>query len=187
MKLLTVYGSPTPPGKLARALGLIEEDVRARFPGWQAERLSPQTTTDPVVAIWEADAVDRVREADAVVLASPVFRGSLSGTLKLLLDTLPGEALRSKPVGVLTVAAAPHHFLSAERHLRDILAWFGALTVPNSAFFVDRAFATDEVSDDVRCDLGEFTEQLTVLTERLSGHRFGPDPLHVRMSPPAGR
>lgn len=183
MKLLTVYGSPTPPGKLARALGLIEDDVRSR-PGWTVERLTPVPTADPVVALWGDDAVSRVEDADAVVLASPVFRGSVTGTLKLLIDALPNAALRSKPVGVLTVAAAPHHFLSAERHLRDVLAWFGALTAPNGAFFVDRTFASDDVPAEARADLREFADQVTVLAERLPGHHFGPDPLHVRFTRP---
>ncbi|WP_430334358.1 NADPH-dependent FMN reductase [Rhodococcus sp. ACT016] len=182
MKLLTVYGSPTPPGKLTRALGLIEDDVRGRHPGWIVDRLIPEPTADPVVALWGDDAVDRVCAADAVVLASPVFRGSFTGTLKLLVDALPNEALRNKPVGILTVAAAPHHFLSAERHLRDVLAWFGALTAPNGAFFVDRTFASDDVPADARADLREFVEQVTVLAERLPGHHFGPDPLHVRFT-----
>lgn len=182
MKLLTVYGSPTPPGKLARALGLIEDAVRSRCPGWTVDRLSPAPTADPVVALWGDDAVERVQAADAVVLASPVFRGSFTGTLKLLVDALPNEALRSKPVGILTVAAAPHHFLSAERHLRDVLAWFGALTAPNGAFFVDRTFASDDVPAETRAELCEFVEQITVLAERLPGHHFGPDPLHVRFT-----
>ncbi|WP_051163418.1 NADPH-dependent FMN reductase [Nocardia brevicatena] len=141
MKLLTIYGSPTPPGKLARALSVIEDEVRTSFPGWTVDRLAPEPTDRSMVATWGAEAVARVHAADAVVPASPVFRGSFTGTVKILLDALPNEALRSKPVGILTLAAAPHHFLSAERHLRDVLAWFGALTAPNGAFFVDRTFA----------------------------------------------
>ncbi|MEZ7002156.1 NADPH-dependent FMN reductase [Streptomyces sp. AD55] len=180
MRLATVYGSPTPPGKMARALGLIEREVRERHPGWSVERLAPRDSVGPVVATWDEEAVRRIGEADAVVLASPVYRGSLTGTLKLLIDMLPNEALRSKPVGILTVAAAPHHFLSAERHLRDILGWFGALTAPNGAFFVDTEFRTDDVADDVRAALGEFTAQVVTLAERLDGREFGPDPLTVR-------
>ncbi|WP_275792922.1 NADPH-dependent FMN reductase [Prescottella equi] len=184
MNLLTVYGSPTPPGKLARALGRVEDDVRARQPGWAVDRLVPEPTADPVVALWGDDAVERVRAADAVILASPVFCGSFTGTLKLLVDALPNDALRNKPVGILTVAAAPHHFLSAERHLRDVLAWFGALTAPNGAFFVDRTFASDDVAPDALAELRELVEQVTVLAERLPGHHFGPDPLHVRFTRP---
>ncbi len=179
MKLATIYGSPTPPGKLARALGLIEDGVRDRHPGWQVERIEPQPLT-PVVATWHESAVERVGAADAVVVATPVFRGSITGTLKLLIDLLPNEALRSKPVGILTVAAAPHHFLSAERHLRDLLGWFGALTAPNSAFFVDQVFRTDDVAAEALAQLREFGDQVVVLAERTHGQQFGPDPLTVR-------
>lgn len=180
MKLATIYGSPTPPGKLARALGLLETGVRDRRPGWTVERIEPEKPIGPVVATWSDDAVRRIADADAVVLASPVYRGSLTGTVKLLIDMLPNEALRSKPVGILTVAAAPHHFLSAERHLRDILGWFGALTAPNSAFFVDQVFREGEVAPEVVAGLREFADQVVVLAESLHGRRFGPDPLTVR-------
>ncbi|SDQ70069.1 NADPH-dependent FMN reductase [Thermostaphylospora chromogena] len=180
MKLVTIYGSPTPPGKLARALELLETGVRERHPGWEVERIAPASTITPVVATWRDDVVEKVSGADAVVISSPVFRGSITGTLKLLIDMLPVEALRSKPVAILTVAAAPHHFLSAERHLRDVLSWFGALTAPNSAFFVDRVFAADTVDDEVRHELHELADQVVVLAERLSGRSFGPDPLTVR-------
>ncbi|GEL20692.1 NADPH-dependent FMN reductase [Pseudonocardia asaccharolytica] len=182
MRLATVYGSPTPPGKLARALGLLEQGVRDRHPGWEVERIAPRDSIAPVVATWGDDAVERIGGADAVVLASPVFRGSITGTLKILIDMLPNEALRSKPVGILTVAAAPHHFLSAERHLRDILSWFGALPTPNSAFFVDRVFGDAEVDAEAVTDLREFADQLVVLAERLDGRHFGPDPLTVRFT-----
>lgn len=109
-----------------------------------------------------------------------MFRASIPGTLKVLFDMLPTEALRSTPVGILTVAAAPEHFLSAERHLRDILSWFGALTAPNSGFFVDGVLADPEVAPEVVADLGELADQLTVLAENLGGRHFGPDPLSVR-------
>ncbi|WP_327048463.1 NAD(P)H-dependent oxidoreductase [Microbispora sp. NBC_01189] len=182
MKLVTIYGSPTPPGKLARALGLLEAGVRDRRPGWEVERIAPETAVGPVVSTWRDDAATKVGDADAVVIASPVFRASITGTLKLLIDMLPVEALRSKPVAILTVAAAPHHYLSAERHLRDVLSWFGALTAPNSAFFVDRAFADHEVAADVLDELHELGEAAVVLAERLAGQTFGPAPLTVRYS-----
>lgn len=181
MKLTTIYGSPTPPGKLARGLGLLEDHVRTTHPTWKTERLVSRSL-GPVTGVWDDDAVGRVEEADAVVIASPVFRGSLPGTLKLLIDMLPNPALRSKPVGIFTVAAAPHHFLSAERHLRDILSWFGALTVPNSVFFVDRRLEEGEDDEEVHSDLREFTDQVISLAEKIDGTGFGPAPLHVKMT-----
>lgn len=181
MKLTTIYGSPTPPGKLARGLGLVEDYVHTAHTTWDTDRISSKSL-DPVTGIWEDDAIARVEDADAVVIASPVFRGSFPGTLKLLIDMLPNSALRSKPVGIFTVAAAPHHFLSAERHLRDILSWFGALTAPNSVFFVDRRLAEGEDDEEVYSDLREFTDQVIALAEKNAGTCFGPAPLHVKMT-----
>lgn len=181
MKLTTIYGSPTPPGKLARGLILLEDHVQTTHPSWEIDRLS-SNSLGHVTGVWGDDAVTRVESADAVIITSPVFRGSIPGTLKLLLDMLPNSALRSKPVGIFTVAAAPHHFLSAERHLRDILSWFGALTTPNSVFFVDRRLAEGEVDKEVYSDISEFTDQVIYLAEKTTGASFGPGPLHVKMT-----
>jgi hypothetical protein len=64
--------------------------------------------------------------ARAVVFAAPVYRASYPGVLKNLLDLLPVEALRAKPVGILAMGASAHHYLGVDTHLRAVLAWFGA-------------------------------------------------------------
>ncbi len=174
MRLLTVYGSPTPPGKLARGMDLAEESLR-RYSGWECIRLAPSSPTG-----WPLDAEALVSEADAVLVASPVFRASFPAVLKQLFEQLPVAALRSTPVGLLTVAAAPQHALGAERHLRDVLSWFGALTAPGSSFFVDRTFAADPVDPEVRAELGELVDQLVVLATALPGTDLGPSPLAAR-------
>ncbi|GLV50060.1 hypothetical protein TBS_06360 [Thermobispora bispora] len=178
MRLVSIYGSPTTPGKLARAMSIAEDRVR-QHDGWEVRRLTSQPTDNPVVGLWSASDVDAVAGADAVLVASPVFRASIPGTLKLLFDMLPNEALRNKPVAILTIGAAPHHFLAAERHLRDLLAWFGALGAPNAAYFVDSTFK-DDVPQEAKDELAELVDQVVNLAERLSGLTFGPDPLTVR-------
>jgi len=179
VRFVSIYGSPTPPGKLARAMGIAEDHVRQRD-GWQVQRLASRPTDNPVVGLWDAGDVEAVAAADAVLVASPVFRASIPGTLKLLFDMLPNEALRNTPVAILTVGAAPHHFLSAERHLRDLLSWFGAIGAPNAAFFVDSTFKDEVVPQEAQDELAECVDQVVHLAERLSGLEFGPDPLTVR-------
>ena len=75
-------------------------------------------------------------QADAVILASPVYRGSFTGALKNLLDHLPIEALTGKPVGIVAMGATNHHYLGVDWHLRDVLAWFGA--IGSAAVFIFR-------------------------------------------------
>lgn len=181
MKLVTVYGSPTSPGKLARGLDLIENYVRKQYPSWKTHRLAAERM-DRVSGVWSEQAVAEIESADAVIVASPVFRGSFPGNLKLLLDMLPNVALRSKPVGIFTIAAAPHHFLSAERHLRDVLAWFGALSAPNSLFTVDAALAEEPTPDDLIDEIESFASQVIQLRDTTRDLSLGPDPLHVKMT-----
>ncbi len=177
--LAVVYGSPTPPGKLARALDVIEAHL-AGNESWTTQRIAPTAGDTWLAASWGEADVAAVADADAVVLSTPVFRASMSSTLKMLLDQLPVEALRSKPVGVCSVAAAAEHALGAEQHVRDVLAWFGALTVPNAAFFVDRILASENIEAGVVTELGEFVDQVTTLAESLNGFQFGPAPLAAR-------
>jgi FMN reductase len=78
--------------------------------------------------------------ADAVLLATPVYRGSMTGTLKNLIDHIPTEAPRGKPVAILAMGASDHHYLGADRHLRDVLSFFGALVCPTACYLSSRDF-----------------------------------------------
>ena len=80
-----------------------------------------------------AGAVAAIDASAGVVFGSPVYRASIPGVLKNLIDHLSVESLRDKPVALIVVGARPHHYLGVDRHMRDILAWFGALALPTSA------------------------------------------------------
>jgi len=144
--LVAVLGSATPPGRLHRALA--EGLARAGERGADAElidlgraAIAPADGRPPeALADDTAATIAQLAAADAVVLATPVYRGSLTGTLKNLLDHVPVEALRDTPVAIVAMGASDHHHLGAERHLRDVLAFFGALVVPTAVYLTSRDF-----------------------------------------------
>ncbi len=143
-----ILGSTTPPGRMHRALdGAIE---RAATRGIGAELLDLGTLDlgfaagTPLGDLSDDSAatVAAIEGARAVILATPIYRGSLSGSLKNLIDLTPVAALQGKVVGIVAMGASDHHFLGAERHLRDVLAFFGAVVMPvavylNGADFTD--------------------------------------------------
>src|ERR1700754_5039188 len=102
--LVIVLGSATPPGRLHRALGEAVEAAGERHPGLTTTTLDLATLRIPFAdGRPPADAgpdvetaVNAITEADAVVLASPTYRGSLTGVLKNLIDHVPVPALRGK-------------------------------------------------------------------------------------------
>jgi NAD(P)H-dependent FMN reductase len=149
--LAAIIGSVTPPGRLDAA-------VRAAvaFAGAQ-----DGVTTDVVSLVdhrlpfadgrpLDGDAaavVGRIASAGAVLIASPVYRASFTGALKNLLDLVPVEGLRNKPVGILAMGASPHHYLGVDWQLRSVLAWFGALVAPTSVYLEPPHFREGALAD----------------------------------------
>jgi FMN reductase len=97
------------------------------------------TDADPDLLEWQdptvAALVDQVGAADLVVVASPTYKATYTGLLKLFLDRFAGgTGLRGVAVPMM-LGAAPHHALAAELHLRPLLVELGA-SVPTPALFL---------------------------------------------------
>ncbi len=185
MRLVVVLGSATAPGRLHRALAEAVE--RAEGNGTSVElidlaerRIAPADGRPPeALGDDTAALVAAIAAADAVVLATPVYRGSLTGTLKNLLDHVPVEALRDKPVAIVAMGASEHHHLGAERHLRDVLAFFGALVVPTAVYLSSRDFEDGAPAERAAHDLDAALASALVLAGAGIG-ALGPDPLAAR-------
>ena len=72
-----------------------------------------------------ADLVARVGEADLVVVASPTYKGTYTGVLKLFLDRFATDGLRGVAVPLM-LGAGPAHALAPELSLRPVLSEIGA-------------------------------------------------------------
>jgi FMN reductase len=80
------------------------------------------TPGDPATAA----AVSAIREADVLVVATPTYKGSYTGVLKVLLDQLPADALAGKrSVPVVTAGVAPQAAAAAAL-LTQLLGELGA-------------------------------------------------------------
>ena len=113
--IVAVLGSVTPPGRLSRAVG--EALSRAGARGIDTALIDLATLRLPFAdgSPLDGDAarvVEQLASAEAVLFATPVYRASITGSLKNLLDLTPVEALESKPCGIVAMGATPHHFLA---------------------------------------------------------------------------
>lgn len=191
MKLVLVVGAATPPGRLNAAVEHLAQALAARRSDVSTETLSLAATrleTCDGRKLEDYDAATRgavisVQGADAVLLAAPVYRASFPGVLKNLLDLLPVEALRDKPVGIVAMGGSPHHYLAVDAHLRLVLAWFGAVTLPNSAYLTGRDFAEGKLAaESAIADLDALSDALVAFAAALGGKSFGPVPLAARFT-----
>ena len=64
----------------------------------------------------------QIAAADAVVVATPVYKAAYSGLLKAVLDLLPQEGLAGKLVLPLATGGSQSHMLALDYALRPVLA-----------------------------------------------------------------
>jgi FMN reductase len=161
--LVAVIGSVTPPGRLRRAVSEALE--RSGEPATLidlAERRIAFAVGGPPEGD-TAEVVAALAGARAVLLATPTYRGSMTGALKNLLDHTPVAALRDTAVGIVAMGASDHHFLGADRHLRDVLTFFGALVVPVSVYATSRDFDDGVPGERVAAELDALVRTTTAL------------------------
>jgi len=192
IRITSILGSATKPGRLHRAVNEALDRAESSVPasvtridlaeveigfadGTPLDRLEDDSP----------DVVGAIASADAVLLATPVYRGSLTGSLKNLLDLTPVEALQGKPVLIVAMGASDHHSLGVERHLRDVLSFFGALVLPGDVYLTSRDFTDGVPGENATGLLDQGIAGLAALADATDGiESLGPDPLIARLSRP---
>jgi FMN reductase len=85
-------------------------------------------------------AVTTVQNADLVVVASPTYKASFTGILKLFLDLLPSEGLRGVVAIPMMMGGADTHALAPDLLLKPVLVELGATTPSPGLFLRDSQF-----------------------------------------------
>ncbi|WP_128476081.1 NADPH-dependent FMN reductase [Halorussus pelagicus] len=132
-------------GGAADLLDLREYDLPAYDPD-----------TDDADAGDAADLKRAVREADAVLLGSPMYHGSYSSVLKTALDYCGFEEFEHKTVGLLAVSGGGFPITALE-HLRSVCRALDAWVLPHQAAVPrshsairDGTFTDEDVAERVR-------------------------------------
>ena len=145
LRTVVVVGNPKPASRtldaalhVARELGGVEPELVVDLALVGPDLLD---WSSPVVA----DLVAAVGAADLVVVASPTYKGSYAGLLKLFLDRFAGgTGLTGLAVPVMLGGSAAHA-LAPELLPRPVLTELGA-TVPGRGLFVLDSAHADPVA-----------------------------------------
>lgn len=84
--------------------------------------------------------VARLLSADALVIATPIYKASYPGLFKHLLDLLDPTALQGKPVLLAATGGGEKHALAVEHQLRPLLAFFEAQSLATAVHASDKDF-----------------------------------------------
>ena len=134
-QIAVVVGNPKPASRTLAAATYVARSLTGASPTLTVDLATLGAAlldwADPSIAALVAS----VGAADLVVVASPTYKGTYTGLLKLFLDRFAGgTGLRGLAVPML-LGAGPQHALAAELTLRPVLTELGA-TVPGRGLFV---------------------------------------------------
>lgn len=97
----------------------------------------------------EAEAeLQRIENADLLVVATPVYRASFTGLFKYLFDFVDQYALVDTPVLLAATGGSERHALIIEHQLRPLFSFFQSLALPVGVYAHDSDFTDYKVSNE---------------------------------------
>jgi FMN reductase len=166
VNFIVVVGDPKPESRtlgvaLAAAEALAESLGLPAGPGVVDLSVLARRLLLPEPSAAIEDATDQVLSADLLLVASPTFKGTYSGLLKVFLDRLPYRGLEDTIALPLLVMNSPLHAPAVEKHLRPLLVELGAeVPAPGLAVLESEIDALDRVlhrwTDEVVRALGRY-------------------------------
>ncbi len=86
--------------------------------------------------------VDAVRQADGLVVVTPIFNASYSGLFKSFFDVFEADSLAGKPVLIAATGGTARHSLALDHALRPLFAYLQAVVVPTGVFAASQDWGT---------------------------------------------
>lgn len=171
MSVLLIGGSPTQPSRSTALLDAVSQRLRTLAGPLPQERLQVRELPAQALLLtdWNnaelARAIAQVESAQAVVIATPVYKAAYSGVLKAFLDLLPQYALRDKAVLPLATGGSPLHMLALDYALRPVLQSMGARHVLPGVYATDAQLTSTapgsyQINADIALRLDEAVELL---------------------------
>lgn len=180
LRIVAVSGGLQRPSRAAalaeHLLDLIGEDIHSEQQLIELGELAPQLAG----ALWRSqlpEAVERqlvaVEQADVLVVATPVYRGSYTGLFKHFFDFIYQDALVDTPILLAATGGSERHALVIDHQLRPLFSFFQARTLPLGVYATDRDFAEGRVHNDALIQRARLAVQRAMPLLALS-HRAAP-------------
>lgn len=120
-----------------------------------------------------AEAMDRVTEADGLIVVSPIFNASYSGLFKMFIDSLDGDALEGKPVLVAATAGSARHALVLEHALRPLFVYLKAIVAPTAVLAASEDWGSgeSEAGEQLVSRIDRASSELARLMVSIPAHR----------------
>jgi FMN reductase len=143
MRVAVVVGNPKPKSRTRDAGVLVARKLAGQEPELVLDliELGPALLEfgNPAVA----EAIRAVQGAELAIVASPTYKATYTGLLKLFLDQFPPNGLLGVTAVPLMLGAGPDHALAPDLLLKPVLVELGATCPAPGLYLIDKSFAED--------------------------------------------
>ncbi|HEY2512522.1 MAG TPA: NADPH-dependent FMN reductase [Polyangiaceae bacterium] len=170
--ILCILGSPSAPSRTAFMADYVVEQLGRAGHAVETLVLRDLPAEDLVKARMNAPeiakAIAQVESAQAVIVATPIYKAAYSGLLKTFLDLLPQFGLQDKAILTLATSGGPAHVMAIDYALRPVLMSLGAHHVEPSWVIMEQGISKQQ---DGKYELtAETRGKLDEMAGRFSGY-----------------
>jgi FMN reductase len=93
--------------------------------------------------------IERIATADALVVGTPVYKGSYTGLFKHFFDLIEPQRLAGLPVVLTANGGGDRHALVVEHQLRPLFGFFSSHTIATSIYASERDFVDGKIRSEL--------------------------------------
>ncbi|ACU72677.1 NADPH-dependent FMN reductase [Catenulispora acidiphila DSM 44928] len=139
LRVGVVVGNPKPASRTYQAAVHLAERLAGRAPDLTVDLAEYAGLLDWSDAATAA-AVAGVTDLDLLVVASPTYKASYTGLLKVFLDRFRADALAGVVAVPLMLGAGPGHAMAPEVFLKPVLAELSAVLPTRALYLLDTSY-----------------------------------------------
>lgn len=147
MSIAVVVGNPKPRSRTYQAAHLVAEKLAGQQPDLSVDLVD----LGGALLDWSdasiGDVVTAVQGSDLVIVASPTYKATYTGLLKLFLDRIAGGALAGVTAVPVMLGGHWRHALAADLLLKPVLVELGATCPTRGLFLLESEYAGGETLD----------------------------------------
>ena len=127
--------------------------------------------------------IDELTAADALIIGSPVYKGSYPGLFKHFIDLIEPERLFGKPVLLAATGGGDRHALMVEHQLRPLFGFFMAHSLPTAIYASSRDFSAgnDIASPELIARIDKAVDQFSPFIKK-SAEKARLNPPSIKLS-----
>jgi FMN reductase len=143
MKTAVIVGNPKAKSRTLDAGLLVARKLTGRDPDMVVDIVELGAGLLSWGDVGVSDSVQAIQRMNVLIVASPTYKATYTGLLKLYLDQFPADGLLGVTAFPVMLGAGPAHAMAPDLLLKPVLVELGATCPSAGLYLIDKSFAED--------------------------------------------